>query len=105
MNCETSGDVSSRYAVTDVGDQIMIAIHPGRVQFAKPGVAVPGRNALLGTDVGQRFIGNIVYLFVQLDSKLAFMVQRHPAESSTACGDTVQVTWAPEEASVLPGVE
>jgi spermidine/putrescine transport system ATP-binding protein len=94
-----------REAISAMGRQVTIAIRPERVRLAKPGAAVAGRNAMVGTVAGRRFVGNLVYLLVKVGDNLSFTVELHPNECLISAGETVQVTWIPDEASILEEAE
>jgi len=71
------------------------------LQLAEPGATAAGRNALVGTVTGRRFLGNLVYLSVQLAQDFSLTVELRPGDQRVQTGEPVQVMWAPEAASVL----
>ncbi len=90
-----------REAGVAVGSRVTMAIRPERLQLAPPDADLPGRNGLLGTVAGQRFVGNSAHLFLEVDQDLSLVVELRPGTPMAQEGESVQVTWRPDEAFVL----
>jgi spermidine/putrescine ABC transporter ATP-binding subunit len=83
------------------GRAVTLAIRPERLRIVPAPSPPSGDNGLSGHVTGRSFVGNLVYLTVEVTAELTLTVEVRPGDVTVEPGARVLVTWAPHDTCVL----
>ncbi|CAN5395293.1 ABC transporter ATP-binding protein [soil metagenome] len=87
---------------TNDGSRLTIGIRPEQISIAASGAPTPsGLNALPGTIVARRFVGNVIKMDVDIGNGETVIVDVHPNQVPSLVDTRVSVIWNPRHAVVL----